>query len=47
MMVSGSGVRQVPRFLLSGFGGFGRAVFEAEAVVSGFEDMTAVGETVE
>jgi hypothetical protein len=44
MMVSGSGVRQVPRFLLCGFGGFGRAVFEAEAVVSGFEDMTAVGD---
>jgi hypothetical protein len=42
MMVSGSGVRQVPRFLLCGFGGFRRAVFEAEAVVSGFEDVTSV-----
>src|SRR5580704_16754658 len=47
MMVSGSGVRQVPRFLLGGFGGFRRAVLEAEAVVSGFEDMTAVSETIE
>ena len=35
------------RFLLCRFGGFGRAVLEAEAVVSGFEDMAAVGETVE
>src|SRR5271170_2499678 len=35
MMVSGSGVRQVPRFLLCGFGGFRRAVLETEAVVSG------------
>ena len=34
-------------FLLCGFGGFGRAVFEAEAVVSGFEDVTSVGETIE
>jgi hypothetical protein len=47
MMVLWSGVRQVPRFLLCGFGGFDRAVFEAEVVVSGFEDMTSVGETVE
>src|ERR1700733_6246578 len=47
MMVSGSGVRQVSRFLLCGFSGFRRAVFEAEAVVPGFEDMTAVGETIE
>ena len=47
MMVSGSGVRQVPRFLLCGFGGFRRAVLEAEAVVSGFEDVAAVGEAVE
>ena len=46
-MVSGSGVRQVPRFLLCGFGGFRRAVFEAEAVVSGFEDVAAIGKTVE
>ena len=45
MMVSGSGVRQV--FLLCGFGGFRRAVLEAEAVVSGFEDVAAVGEAVE
>jgi hypothetical protein len=35
------------RFLLCGFGGFRRAVFEAEAVVSGFEDVTSVGETIE
>ena len=47
MMVSGSGVRQVPRFLLCGFGGIRRAVFEAEAVVSGFEDVAAVGKTIE
>src|SRR6202453_2540813 len=47
MMVSGSVVRQVPRFLLCGFGGIRRAVFEAEAVVSGFEDVAAVGKTIE
>src|SRR5579862_8489548 len=47
MMVWGSGVRQVSRFLLGGFGRLRRAVFEAEAVVSGFENMAAVGETVE
>src|ERR1700722_2864025 len=47
MMVLGSGVRQVSRFLLSGFGGFRRAVLEAEAVVSGFENVAAVGETIE
>src|SRR5271168_3347134 len=47
MMVSGSGVRQVPRFLLCGFGGFRRAVLETEAVVSSFENVAAVGETVE
>ena len=47
MMVSGSGVRQVPRFLLCRFGGFRRAVLETEAVVSGFENVAAVGETVE
>src|SRR5271167_2529274 len=45
MMVSGSGVRQV--FLLCGFGGFRRAVLETEAVVSGFENVAAVGETVQ
>jgi hypothetical protein len=47
MMVLGSGVGQVSRFLLCGFGGFRRAGLEAEAVVSGFEDVTAVGEPVE
>src|SRR5271154_2297147 len=47
MMVSGSGVRQVPGFLLCGFGGFRRAVLETEAVVSSFENVAAVGETVE
>ena len=47
MRVLGSGVRQVSRFLLCGFGDFRRAVLEAEAVVSGFEDMAAVGETIE
>jgi hypothetical protein len=47
MMVWGSGVRQVPRLLLRGFGGFRRAVFEAEAVVSGFEDVAPVGKTIE
>jgi hypothetical protein len=47
MMILGSGVRQVPRFLLCGFGGFRRAVLEAEAVVSSFENVTAVGKTIE
>ena len=47
MMVSGSGVRQVSRFLLCGFSGFRRAVFEAEAVVPGFKNVTAMGEAVE
>src|SRR5271156_5341130 len=47
MMVSGSGVRQVPGFLLCGFGGFRRAVLEAEAGVSGFENVAAVSETIE
>src|ERR1700691_4114739 len=47
MMVSGSGVRQVSRFLLVGLGGLRRAVFEAEAVVAGFKDVAAMGETVE
>ena len=46
-MVWGSGVRQVPGFLLGGLGGFRRAIFEAEAVVAGFEDVAAMGETVE
>jgi hypothetical protein len=45
MMVLRSGVRQVSGFLPCGFGGFGRAILEAEAVVSGFEDMAAMGET--
>jgi hypothetical protein len=47
MMVLGSGVRQGFGFILCWFGGFRRAVFEAEAVVSGFEDVAAVGEAVE
>ena len=47
MMVLGSGVRQVAGFLLCGFGGFRRAVLEAEAVVSGFEGVATVGETIE
>jgi hypothetical protein len=42
-MVFGSGVRQVPRFVLFGFSGFRRAVLETEAVVSGFENVAAVG----
>ena len=46
-MVLWSGGRQVPRFLLCGFGGIRRAVFEAEAVVSGFENMAAVSEAIE
>ena len=46
-MVSGSSVRQVPRFLLGGFGGIRGAVFEAEAVVSGFENVAAVSEAIE
>src|SRR5271154_4490330 len=47
MMVSGSGVRQVPCFLLGGFGGLRRAVLEAKAVVSGFKNVAAVGEPIE
>jgi hypothetical protein len=47
MMVSGSSVRQVPRFLLVGFGGIRGAVLEAEAVVSGFENVAAVSEAIE
>jgi hypothetical protein len=47
MMVSGSGVRQVRRSLLGGFGGLGCAVLEAEAVVSGFENVAAVGEAIQ
>src|ERR1700677_2842086 len=47
MMVSGSEVRQVSGFLLGGFGRFRRAVFEAEAVVPGFENVAAVGKAVE
>jgi hypothetical protein len=47
MMVSGSSSRQVSRFLLYGFGGFRGAVLEAEAVVSGFEDVAAMSEAVE
>ena len=44
MMVSGSSVRQVPRFLLGGFGGIRGAVLE---VVSGFENVAVVGEPIE
>src|SRR5260370_42446971 len=47
MMVLKSGVRQVPRFFLFGFGSFRRAILETEAVFSGFENVAAVGETVE
>ena len=47
MMVSGSGVRQVPCFLLGGFGGLRRAVLEAKAVVSAFKNVAAVGEPIE
>src|SRR5882757_6259505 len=47
MMVSGSGVRQVSCFLLRGFGGLCGTVFEAEAVVPSFKNVTAMGETVE
>jgi hypothetical protein len=47
MMVSGSSVRQVPRFLLGGFGDIRGAVLEAEAVVSGFENVAAVSEAIE
>ena len=43
----GSGVRQVPRYVLCGFGSFRRAVLEAEAVVSGFKNVTAMSEAVE
>jgi hypothetical protein len=46
MMVSSSGVRQVSRFLLCGFGGVRRAVFEAEAVIPGFKNVAAVGKTI-
>ena len=47
MMVSGSGVRQVPRFLLAGLAALAELFFEAEAVVFGFEDVASVGETIE
>jgi hypothetical protein len=47
MMVSGSGVRQGARFLLCGFAGFRGAILEAEAVVSGLEDVAAMSETIE
>jgi hypothetical protein len=47
MMVWGSGVRQVPGFLLGEFGGLCGAVLEAEAVVSGFENVAAVGEAIQ
>src|SRR3984885_5583190 len=47
MMVSGSGVRQVSRFLLGGFGGLCGTVLEAEAVVPSFKNVTAMSETVE
>jgi hypothetical protein len=47
MMVSGSGVRQVSCFLLGEFGGLCGAVLEAEAVVSGFKNVIAMGEAVQ
>ena len=40
-------IGQVPVFLLRGFRFVGRAIFEAEAVVSGFEDVAVVGKPVE
>ena len=43
--VCGSG--QVPRFLLCRFGLVRGAVFEAEAVVSGFQDVAVVREPVQ
>jgi hypothetical protein len=45
----GFGIRRSSSFevLLWGFGGFRRAFLEAEAVVSGFEDVASVGETIE
>ena len=46
MMVLGSGVVKFRGSPLR-FGGFRRAVLEAEAVVSGFEDVATVGETIE
>lgn len=41
------GCHQVFAFLLRGFGLVGRAVLEPETVVSGFEDVAMMRETVE
>ena len=41
------GLGQVPAFLLFAFGLMRRAVLEAEAVISGFEDVAMMGEPVE
>ena len=38
---------QGPGFLLCGFGVMCRAVLEAEAVVSGFEDVAMMGQAIE
>ncbi len=38
---------QAPAFLLRGFGFMRGTVFEAEAVVSGFQDVAMMGEPVE
>ncbi len=46
-MFRGSDLGQDMIFLLLLFGRYGRAGFEAEAVVSGLKDVAAVGQAVE
>jgi len=47
MMVGWSGCGQVPCLLLGWLVGLCRAVLEAEAVVSGLQDVAVVGEAIE
>src|SRR5208282_4394956 len=47
MMVGWSGSGQVPCLLLGWLVGLCRAVLEAEAVVSGLQDVAVVGEAIE
>src|ERR1700754_2820314 len=47
MMVCVSGRGQVSRLLLCWFRAFRGAVFEAEAIVSGLQDMAVMGEAIE
>jgi hypothetical protein len=47
MIVLGQVLVKLLGFSFGVLGAFRRAVLEAEAVVSGFENMAAVGETIE